>query len=91
MEKGPNWQTVCAALGVFLGVGSAVAAHFHGIEKANQYTDQKIEAAKTEMIPMLRDVQIRMQKVEIDTAVIRERITKENPRRDAGPMASVRQ
>ena len=48
-----NWKTLAAVFAIIVSVGSAVAAHFNGIQAANDYTDRRIH----EIGPVLKDIE----------------------------------
>lgn len=82
MKSSYGWQTIGAIFGIVFGVGAAVAAHFNGLSESKKYTDEQLQVYKTELTPILKDVQIRVQRMEVDTAVIKDRITKKSPNDD---------
>lgn len=88
--KAGYWQTIAAICGLIIGVGSAIAAHFNGLSEAKKYADERVQAYRTEVTPLLIDIQAKLQKVEIDTAVIKERVTRTSGRQDEGKPVAAR-
>lgn len=67
-----QWKTVGVILSMLIAVGSAVAAHFTGIQDAKQYTDQEVKPIEHR----LRGIEARQAVIETNTEWIKKSMEK---------------